>query len=137
MPENAILLRITESEFAAGEIGDFLLLFQRNYTASLRAFESFSRDDIENSSSDEILQAISDHVRKLTIEELNSLFTEDLGDRRLNPIQISKSSPLELCLTGVLVAIAAAVVLAGGKIKIWGVEAEIDISLGDAIGRLR
>ena len=65
-----------------------------------------------------------------------SLFDTDLAEDELEIIALSKQSPLEMSIAGVLPYIIGAVILSGGKVKLGQLKIELP-SLGSGIKNLR
>ena len=118
-------------------LGDYLMLFRAVYVAALSALKDWDIDDIMDSQ-DQVGKVVRAYIQKLSIPQINSLFKKNMGDRNLLTSNISKQSPLEIVLLGVLVPLAVAVIISGGKFKgPGGFEVEISRPLGDGIRRLR
>lgn len=100
----------------ATKLGDVLFLFRGAYAAGLHALRRSSRKVSVNDATD-IGKAMRSHIGRLDVKGIDSLFTKDLGDEALITRSLSYHSPLEMTLSGVSDALAAAVLLAGGDFQ--------------------
>jgi hypothetical protein len=122
----------------AANLGDVLFLLRGAYTAGLYALRRSSTQNVPDSAAD-VASVLRKHIGKLDVKGIDSLFSKDLGDEALITRSVSYHSPLEMTLSGVPQALAAAILLAGGDFQ-SALESIDDVpmpSVGEVIHSLR
>jgi hypothetical protein len=123
-------------EIDASEFADFLFLFRGVYAAALQVINCGSSSE-QQLEPEALAGLVVNHLARLEVSGLDLLFRQDLGPQRLLTKRMSHQSPLELVVTGVVLAIAAAVILSGGKLKLFGVFQADLLPIGDGIKKLK
>ena len=138
MPPHATLTLTFETDAGAFDItqlGDFLLLFRGAYAASMSSLSPLTIDEVTRER-EFTVALVQKHLRSLRISRLNQLFESDLGDDTLTATTISRNGPLKITVSGLAVALAAAVMLSGGRFSALGIEVELP-PIGVGIRSLR
>ena len=117
------------------QLGDFLLLFRGAYVASIRPLSRLDVDAVTRNPED-ALTLVQRRLRRLRVRQLDQLFTSELGEDALTATTISRDNPLKITVSGLAAALAAAVILSGGRFGGFGIEVELP-PLGVGIESLR
>lgn len=147
MPEDAIDLRTIQEVRALmytepgpiplKDFGEFFTLFRAAYAATLDSLVASgdfgSREPLD--SPDRLVRLTSDHLQTLSNSDINRLVTRPLA---VEPsiLQIHRENPIELVLSGLLIAFAGAVIISGGEFRMPGVVVKLP-PLGQGIEHLR
>ncbi len=116
------------------EIAEFLFLFRATYAAAVRMVNDQIKATAEGA--EQLAVTSRDYLASLGIRQIDRLFYSELGQQQLLSERISHESPLEFVFEGIAIAMAAAIIISGGKFKTPLFEAEMP-ALGDGIKRLR
>jgi hypothetical protein len=123
----------------AAEIGHYLFLFRGAYAAALPLVRH--RPVRAASTQLEFLEArLRSKLSRLTVKRIDSLFSRTLGHDAPTPERIGHESPLEIIMSGMLIALTLAVILSGGTVKFDVKSAKGEAILppiGDGIRKLR
>jgi len=116
----------------ARELAEFITLFRGAYVAGLR---------IERTASSELTPRGMASLILRDLAKRDAAATTDLfGERRRDALRtrrISHDSPLEIVFCGVIVVLAAAGILAGGRFRLGPLEVDLPRGLGESITALR
>jgi hypothetical protein len=119
------------------DFGEFFTLFRGAYAATLDSLVASGQSGgVEPLASfDRVVGVTRDHLENLTKGDINRLIERPLA---VEPaiLQIRRENPIELVLSGVLIAFAGAVILSGGEFRVPGVVVKLP-PLGHGIERLR
>lgn len=134
MRTKAFKLEFPDHKFVdATDLAHFLFLFRGAYASC----SSILTDrDLRRHSSEEFETLIREHLRRLNVVDIDALFTRGLGRKTLVVRKLSFGSPLEIAVTGVIVLLAVAVTLSGGKFKLGPLQVTLP-PIGEGIKRLR
>lgn len=117
------------------EIAEFLFLFRAVYAAAVPM--RVNRSSPTKEQVNRLVKRLRKLLDSLNVGKLNNLFYQDMRANKLITQRISEESPLEIVFEGVIVAMAAAVIISGGKFKLANfLEAELP-PLGTGIAKLR
>ena len=133
--EITLICRSPAADIDAADLCDFLYLFRAVYAVSTKVIRE--KDALALlESPDDVRSSIRGYLRRASVKDINNLFTSNLGDKKLVAKQVTKGSPLTIVLAGSLVALVAAVIFSGGRIKTTLFEVELP-PLGKGIKSLR
>ena len=138
MPPRATLTLAFETDRGpvdVTQLGDFLLLFRGAYAASIAPLSRFDVDAVARNP-EEALTLVQRRLGRLRVKQLDELFASELGEDALTATTISRENPLKITVSGLAAALAAAVILSGGRFGGFGMEAELP-PLGVGIESLR
>lgn len=117
------------------DLAEFLYHFRALYAAALHV----DRDGIEFPNEENlrpVLNKVERELKELDWRDITSLAYADLGERTLGIIDIKRENPLTIVFEGVVIVLAIAVVLSGGKYKLGPLSVELP-PLGEGITKLR
>lgn len=122
------------------EFADFLGLFRTAYAATVEALVTTGELGSLNQfdSVDHAVQVTSEYLSKLSDTDIASFSTRSLEVVEPVIVTVRRENPIELILGGIMICLAAATILSGGKLEITreGIKVELP-PLGDGIKRLK
>lgn len=118
------------------ELGDFIFLFRAIYAASIELLKDIEIDTLLNEK-DEIIPKLLREIRNIGISDINRLFSTNLGENALLLRKIEKKNPLEMIISGAIIAIVFSAIISGGKFRILGIISGELNPIGDGITKLR
>jgi hypothetical protein len=132
----AVLRLGDDIELDVYQTAEYLFLFRAAYAASLKVLRNQDISHLGDDQSEPRNRLLS-LFASLSVNQIKALFVEDLGTNQLITKRLSQESPTEIVLLGVIVAMAAAVILSGGKFKLLDIlKAELP-PMGEGIAKLR
>ena len=123
----------------AADIGHYLFLFRGAYAAAL----PLVRHQPTKAASAKLKTLevrLRSKLSNLNVKSIDGLFSRSLGDDAPVPERIGHESPLEIIMSGILVALTLAVILSGGTVKFDVKLAKLEAILppiGEGIKKLR
>jgi hypothetical protein len=138
MQETQSLEVVIETDGKAIDVADlaeFLYHFRAVYAAALHV----DRRGVEfpdNENLRPVLNEVELKLKELDWRDITALAYADLGDKTLGILDIKRENPLTIIFEGVVVVMAIAVVLSGGKFKLGPLSVELP-PLGEGITKLR
>ena len=117
------------------DLAEFFYHFRAAYAAGLyidsKGLEILSEDDI-----DRLRDLVEKEIHGLPWQDITTLAYAELDEKALGIIDIKRENPLTIVFSGVLIALTAAVILSGGKLKVGPLSVELP-PLGKGIAELR
>jgi len=119
------------------ELAEFFFLFKATYVAAVDFCEKNRIDNIDQRDAGRLQSEFNLYLKKLTAIELDDLFTRNLGGKNLATTRISRSSPWEYIVCGLVTASVLAAIVSGGEVSFVGLFSCKLNAIGDGIRKLK
>ena len=120
------------------ELTSFLYFFRAAYAAALERFpQHVTRSELNEDGINHLCKELRHHLVDTHWQSISGLARKDLGNKNLYIRDIHRENPINIVFEGIPIALAVAIILSGGRIKILGT---LDVKLpplGTGIRSLR